>query len=321
VRRATPAEEWVGIDVSKATLDVAVVPSGSQWQVANTASAIATLVEQLRALAPVRIVLEATGGYEYPTAAALAAQQLPVVVVNPRQVRDFARATGELAKTDRIDAQLLARFGEKINPEARALPDATTRALSAAVTRRRQLHEMLSAEQQRLMLAAVQDAPEALRDQLGDHIDWLRRQIGDLDTDLQQQLRSSPIWRERENLLLTIPGIGPITTATLLSQLPELGQLDRKAIAKLVGVAPLNHDSGTKHGPRRIWGGRANVRAVLYMAALVAIRHNPQIRAFYQRLLAAGKPKKSCLIACMHKLLLVCSAVLRSNTPWRPVTP
>jgi transposase len=312
---------WVGIDVSKAVLDVAVLPDGTQWQVANTAVEISALIDQLTSLPTERIVLEASGGYEVVVAAALASAQLPVVVVNPRQVRDFARATGELAKTDRLDAQVLARFGEAIRPELRPLPDATARALSALVARRRQLVEMLTAEQNRLVSAAVQNAPEALRDQLGEHVDWLRRQLGELDHELRQQVQSSPVWREREDLLRSIPGIGPITAATLLSQLPELGQLDRKAIAKLVGVAPLNHDSGTLRGQRRIWGGRSAVRAVLYMAALVATRHNPLIRAFYQRLRSAGKAPKVALIACMHKLLLLCNAVVRSHTPWSSVRP
>lgn len=312
---------WIGIDVSKATLDVAVRPTADHWQVDNNPAGLSALTERLRSLSPERIVLEATGGYEVVVAATLASNELPVVIVNPRQVRDFARATGQLAKTDRIDAGVLAHFAEVIRPETRELPDATTRALSGLVTRRRQLQEMLTAEQNRLMAAAVQNAPEPLRDQLGEHIDWLRNQIRELDDDLSHQIHSSPVWREREQLLRSIPGIGPIVTATLLSQLPELGQLDRKAIAKLVGVAPLNHDSGTLRGKRKIWGGRAPVRAVLYMAALVATRCNTTIRAFYQHLLAAGKPKKLALVACMRKLLLLCNAVVRSQTPWSPQLP
>jgi transposase len=315
------AAQWVGIDVSKATLDVFVQPTGEHWQMTNTQTQIDALVEQVAALAPERIVLEASGGYEVLLVAALASRQLPVVVVNPRQVRDFARAMGQLAKTDRIDAQVLARFGEAIRPDVRPVPDATTRAVAALISRRRQLQEMLTAEQNRLISAAVQDAPEPLREQLAEHIDWLRRQLAQVDHDLRQQLQASPVWRERENLLRTIPGIGPVTSATLLSQLPELGQLDRKAIAKLVGVAPLNRDSGTLHGRRRVWGGRAAVRAVLYMAALVATRCNALIRRFYERLRAAGKPAKVALVACMHKLLLLCNSVLRSATPWRPTTP
>jgi len=302
-------------------LDVCVQPSGAQWSVDNHAAPIESLVEQLTAIHPQRIVVEASGGYEALVVGLLASGQLPVVVVNPRQVRDFARATGQLAKTDRIDAQVLARFGEAIRPELRALPDATTRAVRALVSRRRQLQEMLIAEQHRLGSAVVQDAPAPLREQLSEHIDWLRRQVSDIDDDLGQQLRASSVWREREDLLRTIPGIGPVTSATLLSQVPELGQLDRKAIAKLVGVAPLNHDSGLLRGRRRVWGGRAEVRAVLYMAALVATRCNPLIRTFYERLRVAGKPAKVALVACMHKLLLLCNSVLRSATPWRPITP
>jgi transposase len=317
----TATHHWVGIDVSKASLDVAVQPTGAAWQVPYTNAHVEALVEQLAALAPERIVLEASGGYEALLVAVLASHQLPVVVVNPRQVRDFARALGQLAKTDRIDAQVLARFAEAIRPELRPLPDVTTRVVRALVSRHRQLQEMLTAEQNRLLSAAVQDAPEPLREQLGEHIDWLRRQLAQVDDDLHREVRASPVWRERENLLRSIPGIGPVTSAVLLSQLPELGQLDRKAIAKLVGVAPLSRDSGTLRGRRSVWGGRPAVRATLYMAALVATRCNPSIRRFYEHLRATGKPAKVALVACMRKLLLVCNSVLRSATPWRPVTP
>ncbi|HEX6513468.1 MAG TPA: IS110 family transposase [Chloroflexota bacterium] len=319
--RATTKSHWVGIDVSKATLDIGVYPSGAHWQVANRQVQLDALAEQLAALAPERIVLEASGGYEAALVAVLVDRALPVVVANPRQVRDFARAIGQLAKTDRIDAHILARFGEAIRPDVRAVPDATTRAVRALVSRRRQLQEMLTAEQNRLVSAAVQDAPEPLRDQLGEHIDWLRRQLADIDDDLHRQLQASPVWREREDLLRTIPGIGPVTSAALLSHVPELGQLNRKAIAKLVGVAPLNDDSGTLHGRRHIWGGRSAVRAVLYMATLVATRCNATIREFYGRLRSAGKPAKVALVACMRKLLVLCNSVLRTATPWRSVTP
>lgn len=321
MRTTTPKQPWVGIDVSKATLDVCVYPSGGQWQVANRQAAWDALAEQLTAVSPERIVLEASGGYEAAVVATLVDHELPVVVVNPRQVRDFARAIGQLAKTDHIDAQVLARFGEAIQPPVRALPDEATRGIRALVSRRRQLQEMLTAEQNRLVSAAVQNAPEPLRDQLGEHIDWLRRQLADIDDELQRQLRESPVWREREDLLRTVPGVGPVTSAMLLSHVPELGQLDRKAIAKLVGVAPLNDDSGTLHGRRHIWGGRAAVRAVLYMATLVATRCNPTIRAFYTRLRTGGKPAKVALVACMRKLLVLCNSVLRTGSPWRTVTP
>ena len=211
--QTTRQHDWIGIDVSKATLDVCVLPSGATWQVANGAATIEALVEQLAAGEPERIVLEASGGYELLVVAALADRHLPVVVVNPRQVRDFARATGQLAKTDRIDAHVLARFGEAIRPEVRPLPDATTRALRALVSRRRQLQDMLIAEQHRLVSAAVEDAPQPLRDQLGEHIEWLRRQLADVDDELRRQLQTSPVWHEREDLLRTIPGIGPVTSA------------------------------------------------------------------------------------------------------------
>ena len=318
---STRTAQWVGIDISKASLDVHVHPSGAQWQVVNRQAQLDALGEQLVALAPERIVLEASGGYEAAAVAALVERDLPVVVVNPRQARDFARAIGQLAKTDRIDAHVLARFGEAIRPDVRPMPDATTRAVRALVSRRRQLQEMLIAEQNRLVSAAVQDAPQPLREQLGEHIEWLRRQLADLDDTLRRELETSPVWREREDLLRSIRGIGPVTSMALLSHVPELGQVNRGAIAKLVGVAPLNDDSGTQHGRRHIWGGRAAVRATLYMATLVATRHNPDIRDFYQRLRAAGKPAKVALVACMRKLLVLCNSVLRSGTRWRAVTP
>jgi transposase len=312
---------WVGIDVSKARLDVAVLPSEQAWQVSNDASGHRELVKRLHELKPERVVLEASGGFEVCAVAALVCAGLPAVVVNPRQVRDFAKASGQLAKTDRLDARLLAQFGQVFKPELRPLPDATTQFLSALLTRRRQVQDMLTAERNRLMTAAVQNAPQPLRDQLGAHIDWLYKQLQQLDRDLHEQLRSSPVWREKENLLRSIKGVGPVLSATLLAQVPELGYLDRREIAKLIGVAPLNDDSGKHKGKRSIWGGRAAVRAVLYMAALAATRSNPAIRSVYQRLLAAGKLKKVALVACMRKLLILCNAVLRTQTPWRPIAP
>ena len=308
---------WIGIDVGKAKLDVAV----QRWQVDNDVAGTAALIERLRALTPERIVLEATGGHEIVVAAALTSEQLPVVVVNPRQVRDFARATGQLAKTDQLDAHVLAHFAAAIQPQVRPLPDATTRALSALVARRRQLQDMLIAEQNRLLTAAVQDAPHALRAQLGEHIDWLRRQLKDLDDELDQQIRSSPLWRDREDLLRSIPGIGPIVSATLLSQLPELGQLDRKAIAKLVGVAPLSreqrHPPGQTHDLGRSGCG---TRGAVHGRAR-GLTPQPQVRTFSQRLVASGKARKLALVACMRKLLLLCNASLRTHTRWSPVTP
>ena len=304
---------WIGIDVAKARLDIAVRPSQEVWDAANDEVGIAELVERIQALAPQGIVVEATGGLEVPVAGSLAAAGLPVAVVNPRQVRDFAKATGRLAKTDRLDAQVLAHFGEAVRPEPRRLPDEQALALAALLARRRQVVEMLTAEKNRLGSAS-----RRVRDRVKAHIEWLEKELADLDKELRRTLRDSPIWREHDQLLRSVPGIGPTVAVTLLADLPELGTLDRKQIAALVGLAPLNRDSGTLRGRRTIWGGRARVRAVLYMAALVATRHNPVIRAFYARLLAAGKPKKVALIACMHKLLLILNAVLKHRRAWCP---
>jgi transposase len=302
----------VGIDVSKATLDIAVRPTDEQWSAANDASEIDGLVRRLRALAPTLIVLEATGGFETALVAAIATVGLPVVVANPRQVRDFAKATGQLAKTDRLDAQVLARFAEQVRPTPRPLPDAATHALQAVLTRRRQLIEMLTAERNRR-----QNAPHAVRRGITEHIQWLERELRSVDRDLDQAIQSSPAWRAKDNLLQSVPGVGPILSRTLVAQLPELGTLSRKEIAALVGVAPLNRDSGTLRGKRSVWGGRAPVRAVLYMSTLVATRHNPRITVFYQRLLAAGKPRKVALTACMRKLLITLNAMVRANTSWQ----
>lgn len=303
----------VGIDVAKAELVVAVAPQGEVFTIPNAPDDVTALAARLCTLQPHRVVLEATGGYETLTATVLAAAQLPVVVVNPRQVRDFARSTGQLAKTDRIDAGILAAFAQAVPMEVRPLPDKEARALQAVVSRRRQVVEMLVAERQRLHLAE-----DAIARSIRDVIQVLEQQVQDLDDDLQQRLRKSPAWRDAQDLLKSIPGVGDVLAATLLAQLPELGQLNRKAIAKLVGVAPLNRDSGQWRGKRQVWGGRATVRAVLYMAALVGTRYNPVLKAFYARLLAAGKPKKLALTACMHKLLLILNAVLRTRQPWTP---
>jgi len=304
---------FVGIDVSKDTLDIAVRPSALRWQLANDDAGIRDLVSRLAELSATLVVLEATGGYEHPAAAALAGAGAGVVIANPRQIRDFARATGQLAKTDAIDAGILALFAERVRPEPRALPDEARQMLEALVTRRRQVTEMLVAEKNRLG-----HARRPVRRGITAHIRWLERQLSDVDRDLDEAIRQSPLWRSQDDLLQSVPGGGPITSRTLLAQLPELGLLDRKEIAALVGVAPLARDSGTLRGRRTIWGGRATVRAVLYMATVAAARCNPLIRIFYQRLRAAGKPAKVALIACMRKLLTILNAMARTHTPWRP---
>jgi transposase len=304
---------FVGIDVSKKSLDIAVRPSGQHWRLSNTAEDIATLVGQLQQLAPRLIVLEATGGYELAVTAALLAAGLPVAVVNPRQVRDFARSLGKLAKTDRIDAAVLARFAEAVRPEVRPLPDEQTHQLQGLLVRRRQLIEMLVAEKNRLPLAA-----SAVQPRVAAHITWLEDELEELDGDLKERLHQSPAWREKEDLLRSVKGVGPVAAMTFLAELPELGLLNRKQIAALVGVAPYNCDSGQMHGKRAIWGGRAAVRNALYMATLSASQHNPIIQVHYQRLLAAGKQKKVALIACMRKLLTILNAMLRTRTSWQP---
>jgi transposase len=297
----------IGIDVSKARLDVALRPEGAAWRVGNDVGGIAALVERARAAGPAVIVLEATGGLERPAAAALAAAGLPVAVVNPRQVRDFAKATGKLAKTDALDAAVLAHFGEAVRPAVRPVPGA------AALTRRQQLVEMLTAEQNRRG-----SLTGSRRERVAAHLAWLRRELADTEAELAEAIEADPLWRERDRLLRTVPGVGPVLARTLVADLPELGALDRRRIAALVGVAPLNRDSGAFRGRRGVWGGRARVRAALYMGALVATRCNPAIRAFYRRLLAAGKPKKVALVACMHKLLRILDAIARHRAPWRP---
>jgi transposase len=307
----------IGIDVAKAHLDVAVRPSGDQWQVANTEEGIAGLLGRLTPLAPSLVVLEASGGWELAVVAALAEAQLPVAVVNPRQVHDFAKAVGQLAKTDQLDAQVIARFGEAVHPEPRPLPDAEAQALGALLARRRQVIGMRTAERQRLGTALG-----AVRPRIAAHLAWLDQELAELDDDLGRRLHDSPLWREREELLRSVPGIGPVVATTLVAELPELGRLDRKRIAALVGLAPLARDSGLLRGKRLVWGGRGQVRAALYMATLVATRHNPVIHAFYARLLKAGKAKKVALTACMHKLLLILNAIVTTKTPWRhPLSP
>lgn len=306
-------EEFVGIDVSKAKLDVAIRPSGEEFSCPNSPQGIDQLVERLKGVQPRLIVLEATGGWTMPVTTALAAAGFGLALVNPRQVREFARATGKLAKTDRLDAQVLAHFAQAVRPEPRSLPSAQAQELAQLLARRRQLVEMWVAEKGRLSQAWGR-----ARANMQAHIDWLRKAIAQLDQELEDSLKQSPLWRHKDELLRSVPGIGRVTSLTLLGELPELGRLNRKQIAALVGVAPLNRDSGSFRGQRRVWGGRGKVRRVLYMATLVAIRHNPKIRAFYSRLVAAGKAKKVALTACMHKLLVVLNALLKQDRPWDP---
>ena len=304
---------FIGIDVAKETLEVAVRPSGERRSVANNEAGIAELVDELRKLAPQLVVLEATGGFHGPVTAALALAKVPVSVLNPRQVRDFAKATGRLAKTDAIDAEVLAHMAEALRPEPRPLPDAATQALAARVARRKQLIDMLVAERNRL--AATRE--KSVRKDLERHIEWLEEALRRADKALDDEIKGSPIFREKAELLTSVPGVGPAVSRALLADLPELGSLDGKKIAALVGVAPMNRDSGTMHGRRGVWGGRARVRSALYMAALVGSRRNPVLRAFYLRLVAAGKPKKAALVACMRKLIVILNAILKTRTPWR----
>jgi transposase len=303
---------FIGIDVAKAQLDIAIRPSGERWAVPNDASGVTMLVDRVQALQPTLIVLEATGGLERAATVALATAGLPVVVVNPRQARDFARATGQLAKTDALDARALAHFADVIRPTPRPLPDAQTQELRALLGRRQQLIGMRTAEQNRLA-----GTSERLTQDIKAHIAWLNTRIATLDDDLETMLRASPLWRENDDLLQSVPGIGPVCARTFLLELPELGTLTRQQIAALVGVAPLNCDSGTLRGQRMMWGGRAHVRPVLYMGTLVATRYKPRMKAFYERLLAAGKIKKVALTACMRKFLTILNAMLKHRTPWQ----
>ena len=310
------AVEWtsVGIDVSKAELVIRVEPSGERWTSGTAPDAVTALVTRLRRLRPDVVVMEATAGYEIPVAVACAAGGLPVAVVNPRQIRAFAQAIGRTAKTDPIDAEVIALFGARVQPEPRTLPDAETQALAALVIRRRQLLEMLHAERQRLAQATT----PAVRRDLRQHVAWLERRVTDGDDEMQKRIQKSAAWRAKEDLLRSVPGIGPTVSRTLIAELPELGQLDRRTLAALVGVAPLNRDSGRFRGKRMIWGGRASVRQALYMAALVASRYNAPLRTFYQRLQASGKPKKLALVAVMRKLLTILNAVVKHGKAWQP---
>jgi transposase len=303
----------VGIDVSKSRLDISIHETGESWSERNDAKGAAALVPKLKQLKATRIVLEATGGFETLVTATLSAVDLPVIVVNPRQVRDFAKASGQLAKTDQLDARVLAHFAAAINPPLRPPKSDEAQQLQALLARRRQLVAMLVAEKNRL----ANQRDRAVVKDLQTHIAWLERRLQSSDEELQRVLRASPVWRERDDLLRSTPGVGPVLSLTLLAQLPELGQLNRREIAKLVGVAPFNWDSGQWRGSRHIWGGRAAVRAPLFMATLCAIRINPTIKCFYQRLIQAGKAPKVAITACMRKLLTILNTMVKTQTSWR----
>jgi transposase len=304
-------ELFAGIDVAKDTLEVFVRPDNIRKHVPNDEEGRGELARLLMKARPALVVLEASGGYEIPVVEVLALRSLNVVVVNPRQVRDFAKASGKLAKTDTIDAEIIARFGEVIRPEIRPLKDGDAQRLQAFIVRRRQLVEMLTQEKNRL-----HSAPSWTKTDIEAHIAWLTECIDKAGKDISGLIKTTPLWREREDLLRTFKGIGPVNACTILVRLPELGQLDRKKIAALAGLAPINRDSGKYRGRRMIFGGRADVRAALYMATLSAICHNPAIKAFYERLIHAGKLPKVAITACMHKVLIILNAMVRTNTPW-----
>ena len=310
----TIVEKFVGIDVSKSTLDVCIEPAVQTLHVTYDEAGIKQIVVRLKEVNPTLIVMEATGGLEVRIASELAGKGLPVAIINPRQARDFAKATGQLAKTDKVDAAMLAAFAQAIRPQARPLKDADTRALDDMVSRRRQLIDMRVQETLRLGTAAS----KPLEKSLNKHIVWLDKRIAEIDTDLTSRLRKSDVWRTKDDLLRGIPGVGAVTTLTMLAKCPELGKLNRREIAALIGIAPLANDSGKHRGKRFIWGGRADVRAVLYMATVSAISHNEAIKAFADRLKKAGKPPKVVIVACMRKLLTMMNSMLKNNTPWNP---
>ena len=305
---------FVGMDVAKDKVDVHVRPGGERCTVTTDEVGLRELLTWVQARSPSLIVLEATGGYEVVVAATLGSAGLPVAVVNPRQIRDFARATGQLAKTDTLDSAVIARFAEAVQPPVRPLATAAAEALGALVVRRRQLLDMLGAERNR----QAQARERQLQRRIAAHVTWLTKALADIDRELHDAIRSTPIWRETEDLLKSVPAIGAVTAHTLIAEVPELGTLGRRQIAALIGVAPFNCDSGTLRGRRMIAGGRAPVRRVLYMATLVAVRYNPLIAAFYTRLTAAGRPKKVALVAAMRKLLIILNAIVREKRPWHP---
>jgi transposase len=310
------APVFAGVDVSKARLDVAVTGSAETWSASNTSDGIVQLVERLLETGPELVVMEATGGFEVPAAAAIAAADIPVVIANPRQVRDFARATGKLAKTDAIDAHILALFAERVRPQVRELPDEDARALDAILRRRRQIIDMITAEKNRLGFAQP-----AVKKSIDNHIRSLERQLSEVDSDLDARIRKSPVWQAKHNLLRNVPGVGPNLARTLIAELPELGRLSNKQIAALVGVAPLARDSGLFRGKRMVWGGRASVRSALFMSILSATKWNPVIRVFYQRLRSQGKAPKVAHVACMRKLLTILNAMVRDGRQWDPSIP
>lgn len=303
---------FIGLDVSKDTLEVAVRPTEERKTFANQEDGLSLLIDFVKPLSPRLIVLEATGGLEKAAVCALAVARLPVVVVNPRQVRDFAKAKGILAKTDQIDAGVIAQFGEAIRPEIRPLKTEEAQKLDALLSRRRQISQMITAEKNRL-----QAAPVWIRKDIQKHIAWLQKALDQFTQDLDRMVKESPIWRAKDEILQSVKGVGPVLSVTLISQLPELGTLKGKKIAALVGVAPLNRDSGKYRGRRAIWGGRAEVRSVLLMATRIAIRFNPVIRAFFERLKKAGKIRKVAETACMRKLLTILNAMMKNNTRWQ----
>jgi transposase len=307
---------FVGVDVSKSQLDLCVLPQRRRCRLGNDDAGLGELIAWLGDPAGTLVVLEATGGYQMAAVAALATAGFDVVVANPRQVRDHARSRGQLAKTDRLDAEAIAEFAQRNRPPVRPLPDQQTRLLQALMARRRQLLEMLTMEKNRL-----QQAAKPLAKPIAKHVQWLKKELKQLDDDLADQVRQSDLWREKDQLLRSVPGVGDVTSRTLLAELPELGQINNKQIAALAGLAPLNRDSGRFAGQRTIWGGRATVRTALYMAVVSAIRHNPIIRPHYQRLKKLGKPPKVALVACMRKLLTILNTMLKEHQPWQPRLP
>jgi len=309
-------ELFIGIDVSKGKLDIALSPTGEFMSFSNNEDGISCMLDFIKPFSPSLVVLEATGGLETAAVGRLAAKGLPVVIINPRQVRDFAKATGKLAKTDVIDAHLIARFGEAVRPEIRPLKDQDAQKFDALITRRRQIVEMITAEKNRLNAAT-----QWTRNDIQKNIAWLEKCLKKVDKDLKNLLKKSPIWREKDEILQSTPGVGPVLSMTLLSGLPELGTLNRKEIAALVGVAPLNRDSGLFRGKRMIWGGRAGIRSVLYMSATCAMRFNPTIKKFYERLRLAGKVHKVAITACMRKLLIILNTMVKNRTYWSTVQP